>query len=120
VLRRSPEESLMEHKYVFTRVLKPIFWTGVVVLVFAIPEFLFVAVWLWVRQGTVNTGVWTSLLGLGMCLSTLRLVVIGKPTASKRRLSDLTSPLIKSLRQTIKRLRRFLNRSGQREIFPRL
>jgi hypothetical protein len=87
VLRRSPEESLMEHKYFFTRVIKPIFWTGVVVLVLAIPEFLFLAVWLCVRQGTVNVWVWTSLLALGMCLSTLRLVVIGKPTASKRHLS---------------------------------
>jgi hypothetical protein len=71
----------MEHKYVFTRVIKPIFWTGVVVLVLAIPEFLFLAVWLCVRQGTVNVWVWTSLLALGMCLSTLRLV-IRKPTAS--------------------------------------
>ena len=50
MLRRSPEESL------FTRVIKPIFWTGVVVLVLAIPEFLFLAVWLWLRQGTVNVG----------------------------------------------------------------
>jgi hypothetical protein len=100
---------MMEHKYVFARVIKPIFRTGVVVLVLAIPEFLFLAVWLWVGQGTAKVGLWTSLLAVAMCLSTLRLVVIGKPTATKRHLSDLTSRLIKSFRQTIKSLRRLLD-----------
>jgi uncharacterized membrane protein YkgB len=67
--------------------MKPIFRTGVVVLVLAIPEFLFLAVWLCVRQWAANIGVWASLLAVGMCLSTLRLI-LRKPTTSKRHRPD--------------------------------